>query len=148
MPAQPHPCLPSLVCASPYLTSRRCPKAPPAPTRCTTLWTSHGSPTSAATTATGKVAETFTILAALYPGRIDLGIGRAAGTDPVDTESEAQRLASSSRMTLTLLRRGQLAVTIAHDHGARRRSYELLADAFGLEPRSAPQPHRQAAGAV
>src|SRR5947209_15452651 len=25
-----------------------------------------------------KVAETFTVLAALYPGRIDLGIGRAA----------------------------------------------------------------------
>ena len=32
-----------------------------------------------------KVAETFTILAALYPGRIDLGIGRAAGTDPMTT---------------------------------------------------------------
>jgi luciferase family oxidoreductase group 1 len=32
-----------------------------------------------------KVAETFTILAALFPGRIDLGIGRAAGTDPVTT---------------------------------------------------------------
>ena len=30
-----------------------------------------------------KVAESFTILAALYPGRIDLGIGRAAGTDPL-----------------------------------------------------------------
>ena len=30
-----------------------------------------------------KVAETFTILAALAPGRIDLGIGRAAGTDPL-----------------------------------------------------------------
>src|SRR5580693_3098743 len=30
-----------------------------------------------------KVAETFTILAALYPGRIDLGLGRAAGTDPL-----------------------------------------------------------------
>jgi luciferase family oxidoreductase group 1 len=28
-----------------------------------------------------KVAESFTILAALYPGRIDLGLGRAAGTD-------------------------------------------------------------------
>src|ERR671926_211618 len=28
-----------------------------------------------------KVAETFTILAALYPGRIDLGLGRAPGTD-------------------------------------------------------------------
>jgi luciferase family oxidoreductase group 1 len=32
-----------------------------------------------------KVAETFTILAALFPGRIDLGIGRASGTDPLTT---------------------------------------------------------------
>ncbi len=32
-----------------------------------------------------KVAETFTTLAALYPGRIDLGLGRAAGTDPLTT---------------------------------------------------------------
>ncbi len=262
-----------------------------------------------------KVAETFTILSALYPGRIDLGIGRAAGTDPLTTfalqrdrrqaspddfpqqlaellayfedalpddhpfqrlaatlpgrpelpevwllgsspqsaiwagelgipyafadfinpggkeiaalyrsrfvaerrlqaqrtavaawvlcaptDEEAQHLATSSRMTLTLLRRGQLipvpspeaateflrregkldgrerdgsaggdslpgrrgiigspekvrteieelateygaeeviVVTITHDHGARRRSYELLAEAFGLEPSSA-----------
>jgi luciferase family oxidoreductase group 1 len=245
-----------------------------------------------------KVAETFTILAALYPGRIDLGLGRAAGTDPMttyalqrdrrqaapddfpqqlaellayfgdslpddhpferlagtlpgrpelpvpwllgsslqsaiwaaqlalpyafadfinpggaeiaatyrerfepseelplprtavaawilcaDTTEEAQRLASSSRMTMTLLRRGELipvpppekaleflaregktvdnavigspekvragveelavaygaeeviAVTITHDHQARRHSYELLAEAMGLEPR-------------
>jgi luciferase family oxidoreductase group 1 len=28
-----------------------------------------------------KVAETFSMLSALYPGRVDLGIGRAAGTD-------------------------------------------------------------------
>ena len=28
-------------------------------------------------------------------------------------------------------------VTITYDHEARRRSYELLADAFGLEPRAA-----------
>jgi luciferase family oxidoreductase group 1 len=28
-----------------------------------------------------KVAETFSMLAALYPGRVDLGLGRAAGTD-------------------------------------------------------------------
>jgi luciferase family oxidoreductase group 1 len=28
-----------------------------------------------------KVAETFSILSALYPGRVDLGIGRAPGTD-------------------------------------------------------------------
>jgi len=32
-----------------------------------------------------KVAETFTILAGLFPGRIDLGLGRAAGTDPMTT---------------------------------------------------------------
>lgn len=32
-----------------------------------------------------KVAETFTLLSALAPGRIDLGIGRAAGTDAVTT---------------------------------------------------------------
>jgi luciferase family oxidoreductase group 1 len=29
-----------------------------------------------------KVAETFSMLTGLYPGRIDLGIGRAAGTSP------------------------------------------------------------------
>ncbi len=32
-----------------------------------------------------KVAETFSILAALYPGRIDLGLGRASGTAPLTT---------------------------------------------------------------
>ena len=32
-----------------------------------------------------KVAETFSMLAALAPGRIDLALGRAAGTDPVTT---------------------------------------------------------------
>jgi luciferase family oxidoreductase group 1 len=32
-----------------------------------------------------KVAETFSILAGLHPGRIDLGLGRAAGTDPLTT---------------------------------------------------------------
>jgi alkanesulfonate monooxygenase SsuD/methylene tetrahydromethanopterin reductase-like flavin-dependent oxidoreductase (luciferase family) len=29
------------------------------------------------------VAERFKVLNALFPGRIDLGIGRAPGTDPV-----------------------------------------------------------------
>jgi luciferase family oxidoreductase group 1 len=32
-----------------------------------------------------KVAETFSILAGLYPGRVDLGLGRAAGTDALTT---------------------------------------------------------------
>src|SRR4051812_14263582 len=100
-----------------------------------------------------------------------------------DTDEEAQRLASSSRMTFTLLRQGRLipvpppekalrflatqeggggggrrgvigspatvragveeaasrygaeeviVVTITWDHAARRRSYELIAEAFGL----------------
>jgi luciferase family oxidoreductase group 1 len=30
-----------------------------------------------------KVAENFSLLSALYPGRIDLAVGRAAGTDPL-----------------------------------------------------------------
>jgi luciferase family oxidoreductase group 1 len=30
-----------------------------------------------------KVAETFSVLAALFPGRIDLGLGRAPGTDQI-----------------------------------------------------------------
>jgi luciferase family oxidoreductase group 1 len=32
-----------------------------------------------------KVAETFSLLAGLVPGRIDLALGRAAGTDPLTT---------------------------------------------------------------
>jgi luciferase family oxidoreductase group 1 len=32
-----------------------------------------------------KIAESFSLLAGLYPGRIDLGIGRASGTDPLTT---------------------------------------------------------------
>src|SRR5262245_10121125 len=32
-----------------------------------------------------KVAETFSMLAGLFPGRVDLAIGRAPGTDPLTT---------------------------------------------------------------
>ncbi|HEX8742212.1 MAG TPA: LLM class flavin-dependent oxidoreductase [Thermoleophilaceae bacterium] len=32
-----------------------------------------------------KVAESFSVLSGLYPGRIDLALGRAAGTDPLTT---------------------------------------------------------------
>jgi luciferase family oxidoreductase group 1 len=32
-----------------------------------------------------KVAETFSVLAGLFPGRIDLAVGRASGTDPTTT---------------------------------------------------------------
>jgi luciferase family oxidoreductase group 1 len=111
-------------------------------------------------------------------GRVSVGVWALAA----ETEEEAERLASSSRMTLRLLRRGQLipvpppekalrflerdqggargtgrrgivgtpdevrrrieevaadygaeeviVLTITHDHAARRRSYELIAEAF------------------
>ena len=36
-----------------------------------------------------KVAESFRLLDALYPGRVDLGVGRTAGTDPL-TEAALQ----------------------------------------------------------
>ena len=117
-------------------------------------------------------------LEAFPEGRVSVGVWALAA----ETEEEAQRLASSSRMTLRLLRRGQLipvpapekalrfleddtggargtnrrgivgtpdvvrqrieqvaadygadevvVLTITHDHAARRRSYELIADAF------------------
>ena len=32
-----------------------------------------------------SVAESFRVLEALHPGRVDLGIGRAPGTDPITT---------------------------------------------------------------
>jgi luciferase family oxidoreductase group 1 len=115
-----------------------------------------------------------------------------------ETDEEAQRLAASSRMTMTLLRQGRLiavppvekalrfleehpgagggdplsrgggrravigspekvragleevaaaygasevmVVTITFDHEARRRSYELIAEAFGLEPAAHARP--------
>ncbi len=126
----------------------------------------------------------------------------AAWALAADSEEEAARLAASSRMTLSLLRRGELipvpppekaleflaaqrrspagsgggrravigtgdtvragllelagaygaeeviVVTITHDHAARRRSYELIASAFGLEGRvGSPSPEETAATA-
>ena len=120
--------------------------------------------------------------------RVAVGVWALAA----DSAEEAERLASSSRMTFALLRRGQLirvpppeealrflaqeerlgramarrrsilgtpdtvragleqvaadygaeeviVVTITHDHAARRRSYELIAEAFGLRGAAAPQ---------
>jgi luciferase family oxidoreductase group 1 len=67
-----------------------------------------------------KVAETYRLLEAMYPGRIDLGLGRAPGTDPT---------------TALALRRSREAV-YADDFPAQLG--ELLA--FGGE-RSFPQGH-------
>jgi luciferase family oxidoreductase group 1 len=134
-------------------------------------------------------------IAALYRERFEPSarlsaprVAVAAWAICAEEDDEAQRLASSSRMTFTLLRRGRLipvpppekalrfleaegrdpatsgrrgvigspatvraglevladsygaeeaiVVTITHDHAARRRSYELIAQTFGLRPAS------------
>ncbi len=111
-----------------------------------------------------------------------------------ETDEEAERLASSGRMMFSLLRQGTLipippvekalaylatrspgsarrgvvgspervragleeaaarygadelmVLTITHEHSARRRSYELIAEAFGLGAASPPAPQRAAA---
>jgi luciferase family oxidoreductase group 1 len=128
--------------------------------------------------------ERFTASAWLAEPRVAVGAWALAA----ESGEEAERLASSSRMAMTLLRQGRLIpvppvdkamrflaeqgmppgggrrmtlgtpdrvrggledlaaayeaeeviiVTITHDHHARRRSYELIAEAFGLEPPSA-----------
>ena len=41
------------------------------------------------------IAEQFGTLASLYPGRIDLGLGRAPGTDPVTSHALRRTLAGS-----------------------------------------------------
>ena len=55
-----------------------------------------------------RVVETFRVLEALHPGRIDLGIGRAPGTDPV---------------TASALRRSQAAVDDFPQQFAELRAY-------------------------
>jgi luciferase family oxidoreductase group 1 len=145
-------------------------------------------------------------IAALYRERFEPGVRLAAPRTIVaawalcaETTEEAQRLAASSRMTLRMLRQGRLiavppidkalrfldkegepaggtlpgrrgiigdpatvragleelaaeygaeeamVVTITYDHGARRRSYELIAEAFGLEPAAAAGPRGDSA---
>ena len=65
------------------------------------------------------IAEQFGTLASLFPGRIDLGLGRAPGSDQVtaqalrrspaaaDSESEARRLFTSLQQAFINLRRGR-----------------------------------------
>ena len=86
-----------------------------------------------------KVAEQFRMLEALYPGRIDLGIGRAPGGDPVTAlamgegrypgaehfpEQEMQEQFRADEL---------MAITITGDYDSRLKSYELLAAAFSLD---------------
>src|SRR3712207_5819068 len=61
-----------------------------------------------------KVAEQFSVLAGLFPGRIDLGIGRASGTDPM-TKFALQR---DRRQAAQDDFPEQLAELVAHVHDA------------------------------
>src|SRR5258705_321097 len=140
------------------------------------------------------VAERFKMLEALFPGRIDLGLGRAPGTDGATayalrsrldrregddflerlqrargqslplpsveealaypyTDSERASIASNrSRLfvgsTATVMQKLQpmitasqadelMIITAVYDHDARKKSYSLLADAFGLGKKAA-----------
>jgi luciferase family oxidoreductase group 1 len=67
-----------------------------------------------------KIAETFRMLEALYPGRIDLGIGRAPGTDP---------------LTAFALRRNKDAI---HSHDFPEHLSELMAFATDNFPDGHP----------
>jgi luciferase family oxidoreductase group 1 len=53
--------------------------------------------------------------------------------DPGEVRAEIERLVAETRADEVMV------MTTVHDHGERVRSYELLAEAFGLEPRPAEQ---------
>jgi len=62
------------------------------------------------------------------------GARRIVLGDPPTVRGELERIADEySAQEL-------IVVTITHDHAMRRRSYELLAGAFDLVPRSAGEP--------
>ncbi|RYY68197.1 MAG: MsnO8 family LLM class oxidoreductase [Comamonadaceae bacterium] len=90
-----------------------------------------------------KVAEQFRVLDALAPGRIDLGVGRAPGSDQRTARLLNLDLASGDDFPqqvrdklLALAAQYQVdelvLVTWTWDPAAQRRSYDLLARAFGL----------------
>jgi luciferase family oxidoreductase group 1 len=57
-----------------------------------------------------RVAENFHTLAALHPGRVDLGVGRAPGTDPATSSAlrpfDAEQFPQQLQELVTLSRRG------------------------------------------
>ena len=95
-----------------------------------TIRVGSGGAHAARTTRRSSVAEQFGMLEALHPGRIDLGIGRAPGTDPVTASAlrrssdalDRRRVPRSARPAARVLRRlvpGRPSVR-EHHRGARR----------------------------
>jgi luciferase family oxidoreductase group 1 len=84
-----------------------------------------------------KVAESFSLLAGLFPGRIDLGLGRAAGTDPMTTyalqRDRRQAAPDDFPQQLSELL-GYLHDTLPPDHPFARLSKSLPGRPESLEP--------------
>ena len=83
-----------------------------------------------------KVAETFTLLGGLYPGRIDLGLGRAAGTDPLTTLRAAARPPQGDARRLPPAARR--AARLPRGHAARPTTRSRVADDTARAARAAP----------
>ena len=83
-----------------------------------------------------KVAESFSVLSGLYPGRVDLGLGRAAGTDPLTTFA----LQRDRRAAAPDDFRDQLAELLAYTHDALPQGHPFarLAQLPGLPERPVP----------
>ena len=74
------------------------------------------------------IAEQFGTLASLYPGRIDLGLGRAPGSDQVTAHALRRTGADEIMVTAQV-----------YDHAARLRSFEIAAEARdALQAAAAP----------
>jgi luciferase family oxidoreductase group 1 len=83
-----------------------------------------------------KVAESFSVLSALYPERIDLALGRAAGTDPLTTFA----LQRDRRAAAPDDFRDQLDELLAYVHDALPQGHPFarLAQLPGLPERPVP----------
>ena len=114
---------PMLASASPEALIGPIAAAPdPDPLGCGGVMLPHYSPL--------KVAETFTILAGLFPGRIDLGLGRAAGTDPLTTfalqrDRRARGLQRAGRFEALAVELGDLGAAGVDEVGERVAQAEL-----------------------
>ncbi|MFO0743273.1 MAG: LLM class flavin-dependent oxidoreductase [Labilithrix sp.] len=80
-----------------------------------------------------KVAETFRVLGALHPGRIDLGVGRAAGTDPKTALAlrQAKELVGAERFPEQL---EELLHYLTHEPDPHERFGPLKAIPIGVAP--------------
>lgn len=80
-----------------------------------------------------KVAEVFRVLAALHPDRIDLGVGRAAGTDNKTALAlrQAAELAGAERFSTQL---DELMVYLTRENAPETRFGPIKATPMGVTP--------------